>query len=328
VRAVLPVAAGAGGDGVPRLGEVAEPVAGPGEVVLAVRATAINRADLLQVRGRYPPPQGESGVPGLEAAGEIVSVGSGVEGWRPGDRAAALLAGGGHAQRVAVPAGQLLALPRGWSVEEAAALPEAALTAWTNLVVEGVLVAGQTVLISGASGGVGIVAVQLARELGAHVLVAGRDPERLERLRELGAEGVFALADDLPSRVRAATGGRGVDLVLDLVGGAQLGRLLAALGARGRLVLVGLVAGRRAELDLELVLRQRLRLVGSVLRSRSRGEKAELVAGFLAFAAPLLALRRLVPVVERSFEFGRIAEAYAHLEVGRPFGKVVVRIDD
>lgn len=324
MRAVLP--AQPGDDGVPRLGEVEDPVAGPGEVVLSVRATAINRADLLQLRGQYPPPAGESDVPGLEAAGEVTKVGPGVEGWRTGDAATALLAGGGHAERVAVPAGQLLPVPGGWSFEEAAALPEAALTAWTNLVAEGALAADQAVLISGASGGVGTFAVQLARELGARVFVAGREPERLEALRALGAEGIFALADDLPTRLRAATDGRGADLVLDLVGGVHLGRLLASLRPRGRLVLVGLVAGRRAEIDLGLVLSRRLVLVGSVLRSRSRVEKAHLVAGFLAFAAPLLAARRLLPVIERVHGFERIAEAYAQMERGRPFGKVLVRV--
>ena len=325
MRAVLP-ASGPGGDGVPRLGEVPDPVAGPGEVLLEVRATAINRADLLQLRGRYPPPDGESEVPGLEAAGSIMAVGPGVAGWREGDAAAALLAGGGHAERVAVPVGQLLPVPSGWSFEEAAALPEAALTAWTNLVAEGALAAGRAVLISGATGGVGTASVQLARELGARVLAAGREPERLERLRALGADEVFTLGEELPARVRAATGGRGVDLVLDLIGGAHFTRLLAALAPRGKLVLVGLVAGARAELELDLVLRRRLTLIGSVLRSRDRTEKAALVADFLAFAAPRLAARRMVPVVERVLELESIAAAYALLERGRPFGKVVVRL--
>jgi putative PIG3 family NAD(P)H quinone oxidoreductase len=323
VIAVLPVGR-AGGS--PQLGECPDPVAGPGEVVLAVRAAALNRADLLQLRGRYPPPAGESEVPGLEAAGEILAVGAGVTGWRVGERAAALLAGGGQAERVAVPVGQLLPVPAGWSLEEAAALPEAALTAWTNLKVEGRLRAGESVLITGATGGVGSFAVQLARALGARVLASGRDPKRLEPLRGLGADVLVPSGEALPDFVRAATGGRGVDLVLDLVGGPEIARLLAALAFRGRLILVGLLAGSEAEMDLGRILRQNLTVVGSTLRGRDRAAKAELVAGFLAFAGGPLAERRLLPRIDRVFELADVAAAYAHLERGRPLGKVVLRV--
>jgi putative PIG3 family NAD(P)H quinone oxidoreductase len=312
----------------PRLGEVAEPVAAPGEVLLAVRAAGLNRADLLQLRGHYPPPPGESEVPGLEAAGEIVALGAGVDGWRVGDRAAALLAGGGQAERVAVPAGQLIEIPPGWSFETAAALPEAALTSWTNLVVEGRLAAGQVVLISGATSGVGTFAVQLARELGAEVIAAGRDAGRLERLRELGAGELVELGEGLGQRVRTVTAGRGADLVLDLVGGEHLPLLLAALAPRGRLILVGLMAGRSAEIDLGTLLARRLTLVGSVLRSRDREEKAELVRGFVGFAAPRLTAGRLEPRIDRVFPFAQVAEAYRYLEHGRPLGKVVLRLSD
>jgi putative PIG3 family NAD(P)H quinone oxidoreductase len=327
VRAVAP--APPGGEETPRLVELADPVAGPGEVVLDVRATALNRADLLQLRGQYPPPAGESDVPGLEAAGVISALGPGVaEGaaWRVGDAVAALLAGGGHAEKVAVPAGQLLPLPRGWSFEEGAALPEAALTAWTNLVAEGKLAAGETVLVTGATSGVGTFVVQLARELGARVFAAGRDPERLERLRPLGADAVFRLGADLGSRVRAATDGHGADLAIDLVGGENFGRALDALAAHGRLVLVGLMAGRSSEADLGAILRKQLRVTGSLLRPRPRPEKAALVAAFHAFAAPLLAERKLLPVIDRVFDFDAIADAYRCLQLERPLGKVVVRV--
>jgi putative PIG3 family NAD(P)H quinone oxidoreductase len=327
VRAVAP--APPGGEASPRLVELPDPIAGPGEVLLAVRATALNRADLLQLRGRYPPPAGESDVPGLEAAGVIAALGPGlVEGspWRVGDAVAALLAGGGHAEKVAVPAGQLLPLPRGWSFEEGAALPEAALTAWTNLVAEGNLAAGETVLVTGATSGVGTFVVQLARALGARVLAAGRDPERLERLRPLGAEPIFRLGPDLGSRVRAATDGHGADLAIDLVGGEQFDRALDALAPHGRLVLVGLMAGRSTEVDLGRILRQGLHITGSTLRPRPRAEKAALVAAFHAFAAPLLAERKLLPVVDRIFDFAAIADAWRYLEHDRPLGKVVVRM--
>jgi putative PIG3 family NAD(P)H quinone oxidoreductase len=324
LKAVLPYRPDRGPD--PRLGEAADPAAGAGEVLVAVRAAGLNRADLLQLRGRYPPPSGESEIPGLEAAGEILALGTGVAGWRVGDRVAALLAGGGQAERVAVPAGQLLPIPDGWSDEAAAALPEAALTSWTNLVAEGGLAAGGTVLVAGATSGVGTFAVQLARELGATVLAAGREISRLEALRPLGAAELLELDGDLPERVRAVTGGRGTDLVLDLVGGDRLPGLLAALAPRGRLVLVGLMAGATAKIDLGLVLGRRLTIVGSVLRSRSREEKAALVSGFREFAAPRLAARRLEPRVDRVFPFDRVAEAYRYLEEGRPLGKVVLRI--
>ena len=322
MKALLPFAADS--PAALRLGELPDPVAGPGEVLFRVRAVALNRADLLQMRGRYPPPAGESAVPGLEAAGEIVALGEGVEGWRAGERVAALLAGGGHAELVAAPAGQLLRVPASWSDEEAAALPEAAVTAWTNLVVEGRLADGESVVVSGASSGVGTFAVPLAKAIGACVIAVGRDRERIERLLPLGADAAL-LFDELPERLLETVPG-GADVALDLVGGEHLPRLLACLAPRGRLVLVGLMAGRRAEIDLERLLRYRLELRGSVLRSRSRAEKARLVAGFAEFAHARLERRELLPTIDRTFSFERIAEAYAYLESGRPFGKVVVRV--
>jgi putative PIG3 family NAD(P)H quinone oxidoreductase len=321
LRAVHPYAAGTAGI---RLAELPDPEPGEGEVLLRVRATALNRADLLQMRGRYPPPAGESEVPGLEAAGEVLELGEGVTGWQPGDRVAALLAGGGQAELVAAPAGQLLRVPDGWSFEEAAALPEVALTAWTNLVVEGRLRAGETVLVAGATSAVGSYAVELARALGARVVAAGRERGRTARLLERGAEAAVTF-DELPAALEPIAP-EGVDLVIDLVGGEHLPTLLTSLASRGRLVLVGLMAGARAELDLALVLRERLEIRGSVLRPRSRHEKAELVAGFLAFAAERLARSELLPAIDRVFGFDRIADAYAHLERGRPFGKILVQV--
>ena len=307
----------------PRLVEVPEPRPAVGEVLVEIRATALNRADLMQVRGQYPPPPGEPEPPGLECAGEVCETGDGVVGWSAGDRVMALLGGGGHGERVAAPAGQLLRPPAGRSWAEAAALPEAALTAWTNLVAEGGLEAGETVLITGASGGVGSFAVQLAHELGATVLAAGRDLERLEPLRDLGAEHLVRDDDELPGAVRRLTG-RGADLIFDTVSGARLPSHLAALSRRGRLVLVGLMAGSRGEVDLARVLRRRLRLIGSVLRSRPRQEKARLVAAFGDFAADRLADGRLRPLIARRFPFDRIADAYDAMAAGGQLGKIVV----
>jgi putative PIG3 family NAD(P)H quinone oxidoreductase len=324
LRAVLPFDPARGP--APVLGEVPDPRPGPGEVLVGVRATALNHADLLQLRGLYPPPPGESEVPGLECAGVVEEVGVGVAGFRPGARVMALVAGGGHGERVAVPAGQLMPLPANLSFAEGAAIPEVALTAWTNLVAEGGLAAGETVLVAGAASGVGSFAVQLAHELGARVLVAGRSVERLERLRELGAAACLALGADLAAGVRQASGGRGADLALDLVGGEWLPGTLAALAPRGRLVLVGLLAGARAEIDLRALLSRRLRLIGSVLRARSREEKGRLVAAFAAFALPRLADGRLRPLIDRVLPFDRIADAYAALAAGGLFGKVVVEL--
>lgn len=322
MRAVLP-----DDEDRPRLAEVPDPEPAAGEVLVEVEATALNRVDLMQIQGRYPPPPGESEIPGLECAGRIVAAGAAVSGRRVGERVMALLGGGGHAERVAVPEGQLMTLPESLSYEEGAALPEVALTAWTNLVAEGGLKADETVLVSGAASGVGSFAVQLAKALGARVLVSGRNRPRLEALVPLGADACITLGESLPAEVRELTSGRGVDLVLELVGGPHLPRSLVSLAPRGRLVLVGLMAGARASIDLGAVLRRRLHLVGSVLRSRPRAEKARLVSSFWAFAEPLIASGRLAPVIDSVYPFARIAEAYEALRRGGVFGKVVVRVD-
>ncbi|HXO20452.1 MAG TPA: NAD(P)H-quinone oxidoreductase [Thermoanaerobaculia bacterium] len=325
--AVLPVTDAQ--DPTPKLGELPDPLPGRGEVLIDVAATAINHADLLQLRGFYPPPPGESAVPGLECAGRIAAVGEGVdpEGvWKVGTRVMALLGGGGHGTRAAAPVGQLMAIPENLSFVQAAALPEAGLTAWTNLVAEGRIEAGEAVLVNGATGGMGTMFVQLASELGARVIAAGRHPGRLERLRDLGIHDLVSDDDGLPERVRERTGGQGVDLAIDLVGGPAFGRCLAALRGRGRMVLVGLTAGRRADVDLGVLLSRRLRVFGSVLRARSREEKARLVADFTAFALPRLADGRLRPVIDRVLPFERIAEAYAALAKGGVAGKVVLEM--
>ena len=306
------------------VGEVPTPVPGPGEVRVRVAAAGLNRADLLQMRGQYPPPPGASSVPGLECAGVVDRVGEGVTDCRIGDRVMALLAGGGQAEWVVVPAGQLLPVPPNLTLEEAAAIPEAALTSWTNLVAEGGLRSGESVLITGATSGIGTFAVQLIRELGGIAIAAARSPERLEKLRDFGIERLVALDADYPKRVRGLTAGKGVDLVLDLVAGEWLAPTLECMAEHGRLVLVGLTAGRKVDLDLGVLLRRRLRIVGSVLRARPVAEKAELVRAFAEFGLPRLADGRLRPVVDRTFPLAEAAPAYAYLEHERPLGKVVL----
>jgi putative PIG3 family NAD(P)H quinone oxidoreductase len=307
--------------------ELPDPVPGSGEVLLRVRATALNRADLLQVRGQYPPPRGESDVPGLEASGEIESVGEGVVGWKPGDRAMALLAGGGHGEKTIAPVGQLMALPERLSFEEGAAIPEAAITSWTNLVYETQLQPGETVLITAAASGIGSFMVQLARELGARVFAAGRSLERLQALTALGVDELLVLDAHLADEVRARTAGQGADLVVDMVGGPDFVRHLECLRVGGRLVLVGLLAGGEAKLDLFTLMRRRLRVHGSVLRARSRAEKAALVAGFVDFALARLEDGRIRPVVDRVMPFDRIAEAYEAMSAGGVLGKIVLTME-
>jgi NADPH2:quinone reductase len=327
MRAVAPLAEPPGFP--PRLVDTPNPVPGPGEVLVAVRATGINRADLLQLRGQYPPPAGESLIPGLEVAGEIVGLGPGVSRWRVGDRIAALLAGGGHAELVAVPETQAFSIWEGASWSTAAAVPESGVTAWTNLVEEGGLVSGQTVVVTGATGGVGSFTIQLASRLGARVIAVSRRPlEVAQALKELGADEVVG-GESWERLAVEATGGRGADLLLDLVGGEEFGRGLKSLRAGGRAVLLGLLAGATTQLDLAWVLRRRLRIVGSVLRPRSRDEKGKLVAAFASFAIPLLASGRLTPRIASEFPFERIADAYLALPgiLGKgEIGKVVVTV--
>lgn len=323
MRAILPNDREAPQSPNPQVGDLPDPVPGAGEVLVAVEAAGLNHADLMQLQGHYPPPPGESAVPGLECAGVVLESEKGSP-WLPGTRVMALVGGGAHATRAAIPSGQLMPVPDNLSLTEGAAIPEAALTSWVNLVVEGGLQAGETVLVTGATGGMGSFAAQLARELGARVLAAGRSRERLELLRGLGIEEVCIEGANLPHQVRDATGGRGVDLVLDFTGGPEIGSHLAALANRGRLVLVGLVSGRKAEVDLGPILSRRLKVIGSVLRARPREEKARLTADFAAFALPRLRDGRLRPVVDRTFPLERAAEAYKALERGGMFGKVIL----
>ncbi len=315
----------------------ADPVPGAGEVLIEVRAAALNRGDLLQMRGLYPPPAGASPVPGLEACGVITAIGNatdptpdavseaeaGDSEFKVGDEVVALLAGGGQAERVAVHSGQLLKKPESLTWIEAGGLAEVALTSWTNLVHEGSLVAGQTVLITAAASGVGSYCVRLAKELGANVVVAGRKLQRLEPLRDFGAEGVVQLGEGLAKDVRELCP-NGVDLVLDLVGGHGVASLLAALKDRGRLVLLGLMGGTVAEIPLSDVLRRRLEIRGSVLRARSVEEKAGLIRSFESFAASRWESGCLTPLIDRSLPFEQVSEAYQALATEEVFGKIVL----
>lgn len=319
------------GDKAPRLvwQEVGDAPAGPGEVLVGVRATAVNRADLLQAQGQYPPPPGVSEILGLEISGLVIGVAEGVEGWVAGDRVLALLPGGGYAERAAVPGGLLLRLPENWSFVQGAAVPEAWLTAFLNLFIEGRLTAGEAVLIHAGASGVGTAAIQMAREAGAVVYATAGSEEKLEACRRFGA--VLAVdhqRQDFAVEIKTHSAGRGVDLILDPVGAAYLNRNLDVLAAGGRLVNIGVMGGRRAEIDLGRVLGRSLRLIGSRLRHRPVSEKIRITRQFEERFWPLLAAGRLAPVIDLVFPITSAEAAHAHVRANRNIGKVILEVSE
>jgi len=317
------------GDHAPRLAwqKAPDPVMGPEEVLVAVRATAVNRADLLQARGQYPPPPGVTDILGLEMAGTVAAVGAAVPGWQTGDRVMALLPGGGYAERAAVHHGLLMRLPDGWSFAQGAAVPEAWLTAFLNLFIEGRLQPGQTVLIHAGASGVGTAAIQMAREDGATVFATAGSAEKLAACRRWGATlAIDYKNQDFAVEIKAHSGGRGVDVILDPVGAAYLKRNLEILAFGGRLVNIGLMGGSRAEIDLGLVLGKSLRVVGSRLRPRPVSEKIEITRRFEERFFPMLASGKLQPVIDRVFPITAAAAAHAYVKENRNIGKVILEV--
>lgn len=324
VRAVL--VSSPGGPDVLQPGEVPEPEPAAHEVVVDVAAAGVNRADLLQRAGRYPVPAGAPPWPGLECSGTVAVLGTDVTGWSVGDRVCALLDGGGYAERVAVRASQLLPVPDGVSLEEAAALPEAAATVWSNVHMTAGLRAGETLLVHGGSSGVGTFAVQLASARGARVAVTAGSAAKLAACRELGAEVLVNYRErDFVAEVLAATDGWGADVVLDPVGGSYLARNLQVLATGGRLVVIGMMGGRSAELDLALLMQRRASVVGTTLRARPWQEKAGIVAGVVEHVWPLVASGRVRPVVQEVLPMDRAADAHRLLEASDHVGKVLLR---
>ena len=308
------------------LADVPDPEPGPGEALVRVRATAVNRADLMQREGNYPPPPGASAILGLEAAGEVVDPGSGASGLGAGDRVMALLSGGGYAELVAVPTGQLMRIPEHFLLEDAAAIPEVFLTAYLTLKMLGRLQTGEVALIHSASSGVGTAACQLARELGARAIATSRDADRLTLPRELGADGVVVADGHFADQVRELTGGRGADVILDLVGAAYWVENIAALARGGRIILTGLVGGRRAETDLGALLALQATVIGSTLRGRTTDEKAAIVAEFADWALPRFASQRLRPIVHSVLPIDEVADAHRLVGSNQAVGKVVLRV--
>ncbi len=308
-----------------RWAEVPDPVPGPGEVLVDIHATAVNRADLLQRAGNYPPPPGAPPYLGLEMAGVVAGLGAGVKGWQPGERVCALLAGGGYAEKVAVPEQLLVRLPADWDFAKAAAFPEVFYTAFVNLFVEAQLQPGESVLIHGGASGVGTAAIQLACAAECRVAVTAGTPVKRTRCLELGAElAIDYRESDFAEVVLERLGG--VDVILDISGGAYLERNLKILNLKGRLVLIALLGGPTAPIDLGLMLRRRLRLIGSVLRSRLLEEKTAIVQGFAARFWPLLVAGRIAPVIETVLPIQQAAEAHQLLAENRNIGKVVLTV--
>lgn len=304
--------------------DIADTDYGPDEVLVDVRATAVNRADLSQARGNYPPPPGASQVLGLEMAGVVAEVGASVAGWRPGDRVCALLSGGGYAERVAVPAGMLLRLPDGWSFAQGAAVPEVWYTAFINLFDEGQLRALETVLIHAGASGVGTAAIQLVVDAGARAIVTVGSPQKMAFCRELGATAINYKEQDFSVEVMAATEGQGVDIILDPVGGAYLARNVGVLRRFGRLVNIGLLSGPMGELNMGQLLGKRLRIVGSTLRTRPPAEKIAITGRFGANVMPKLADGRLRQIIDTVFPIAEAQAAHEYVLANRNIGKVVL----
>lgn len=306
--------------------EVPDPVPGPGEVIVDVRASAVNRADVLQRQGFYPPPPGAPPYPGLECSGVISAIGDDVSGWAVGQPVCALLAGGGYAERVAVPAGQLLPVPDGMDLVEAAALPEVACTVWSNVVQRAQLAAGETLLVHGGGSGIGTFAIQLGAALGARVLATARLAKH-DRLRALGAAHTIDYREqDFAAEVRQFTGGRGADVILDIMGAAYLGQNVAALATGGRLMVIGLLGGRKGELDLGALLVKRATVIATTLRSLPLGQKAEIVEGVREQVWPLIVAGQVHPVVDRRLPITDVAEAHRLVESNQHVGKVLLTV--
>jgi putative PIG3 family NAD(P)H quinone oxidoreductase len=307
--------------------EVPDPRPGPGEVLIDVVASAVNRGDCMQRRGFYPPPPGAPEYPGLECSGRVAAVGPAVEEWTPGDEVCALLAGGGYAERVAVPEGQVLPVPQGVALEEAAGLPEVACTVWSNVFMLADLTPGETLLVHGGASGIGTMAIQLAKAHDARVIVTARSADKLERCRELGADvGINYREEDFVERVRAETGGRGADVILDVVGAKYLERNIAALAVDGRLVIIGLQGGVKAELNLATLLTKRAMVMATTLRARPLDEKATIVDSAREHVWPLLAAGEVRPVVDRRVPLRDAAEAHRAMEAGEHVGKILLTV--
>lgn len=304
-----------------------DPVIGPDDALVDIHATALNRADLLQRAGNYPPPPGAPDILGLEMAGVIAGVGSHVRGWHAGDRVCALLGGGGYAERVAVHHSQLMPIPPGWSFAEAAALPEAYLTAFVNLFIEARLQPGETALVHGGASGVGVAAIQLLHHLGHTVYATAGSDDKVAACRQLGADqAINYRREDFAERVRHSTQGQGVDVILDMVGASYFERNLDLLKTRGRLVFIATLGGSQVALDISRLMRKRIRLIGSVLRPRTLDEKFEIKETFMNRCWPLLQRGVIRPVIDTILPITEANAAHARMAANANIGKIVLTV--
>lgn len=316
-----------GDESVLTLAEVPDPQPGSGEVVIDVAAAGVNRADLLQRQGQYPPPKGESDIPGLEVSGTISAVGDDVDGWSVGAEVCAVLAGGGYAEKVAVPAGQLLPVPSGVSLIDAAGLPEVACTVWSNIVMTAHLQEGEVFLQHGGSSGIGTMSIQVARALGARVAVTAGSAEKLERCRELGAEILIDYKQqDFVEQIKDAADGRGADVILDVIGAKYLARNVSALAPDGRLVIIGMQGGAKAELNIGALLAKRGSVIATSLRGRDKADKERIVAEVRKHLWPLIESGQIKPVIDRTMPLDQVADAHRLLDDSTHIGKVLLAV--
>ncbi len=302
--------------------ELPAPEPGPGQVLIRVRAAGVNRPDVLQRLGAYPPPPGAPDTLGLEVAGEVAAVGVGASRWREGDQVTALLPGGGYAEFAVVDARHALPVPKGLSMVEAASLPETVFTVWANVFDIGMLKLGETCLIHGATSGIGVTAIQMAKAAGARVITTGRGARKAAQARDLGADiAIDSSGEDWEARVQAAGG---ADVILDMVGGDYTPRNVNVLTRGGRLVQIAILGGRKAEVDLGQVMMKRLTLTGSTLRPRDADEKARLARAVEQTVWPWIEAGKLRPIIDSTFPLARAAEAHARMESGDHLGKIVL----
>jgi NADPH:quinone reductase len=327
MKAVL--MSGFGGVDVLTVGEAPMPVPGEGQVLVKVHATSINRPDLVQREGKYPPPPGDSEILGLEVAGTVETLGPGVTGWEKGERVLSLVGGGGYAEFAVAYASHLMRIPESMSFEEAACVCESSITAFLNVFIIGGLTDGNTTILHGGGGGVNTAAIQLCKALtpNAKIIVTAA-PEKIDRVKALGADLVvnYKETPDFSEAVKAFTGKKGADVILDHVGAKYLAPNMSSLGYAGRLVVIGVISGIKAELNLAVMMVKRQQIIGSVLRSRPVADKGAIVAEFTKTALPKFADRTIVPVVEKVFPIDQVQEAHRMMEEDRHFGKIVLKI--
>lgn len=320
---------GFGGLDVLKVGEAPKPSPKEGEVLIKVVASSINRPDLVQREGKYPPPPGDSEILGLEVSGTIAELGAGVSGWKVGDRVITLVGGGGYAEYAVAYASHLMAIPETVSFEEAACICESYITAFLNVFMIGELKDGQTAILHGGGGGVNTAAIQLCKALTPNAkLIVTAHPSKIERVKALGADLLidFTTTPDFTEAVKEFTGKKGVDVILDHVGAKYLAPNMNSLGYKGKLVVIGVISGIKAELNLALMMVKRQQIIGSVLRSRPVPEKAEIVAEFTRRALPKFADRTIVPLIEKVFPMEQVKEAHGMMEADQHFGKIVLKV--